>query len=41
VAVKYDLGFGGEVRGKEVGRWKETVWLVVAQAMGNVLGVCM
>ena len=39
--MKYDLGFGGEVRGKEVGRWKETVWLVVAQAMSNVLGVCM
>ena len=39
--MKYDLGFAGEVRGKEVGRWKETVWLVVAQAMSNVKGVCM
>ena len=39
--VKYDLGFGGEVRGKEVGKWKEMVCLVVAQAMSNVLGVCM
>lgn len=39
--MNYDLGFGGEVRGKEVGRWKEAVWLVVAQAMSNVFGVCM
>ncbi len=44
LAVKYDLGLGGEVREKEVGRWKETMCLhclVVAQAMSNVLGVCM